>query len=301
MKEKYYSELEKRFNGKVKFNILARDFTSYKTGGVVKAILYPQSKNDILEMIEFLKTNNINYFICGRATNILISDHGFEGVFIKTDKINFINISDNIINADAGCLLDDVIAEAIAKSLSGLESLSYIPGSVGGGVRMNAGAFGCEVFDKLEYFEAVNLENLNVERIYKKDLKYGYRYVEGIERYFIVSAVFLCDYADAEYLKSIRNEVIEKRILKQPLNYPSAGSVFKRPQGDYASRLIDFCGLKGRRIGGAMVSEKHAGFIINIGNATSSDIYNLINLIKEEVYKKTGINLELEQILVGSF
>lgn len=288
-------------NFKVSFNVKAKDFSSYKTGGVISAVVYPVSVDDVLNLLDLLKTHNISYFICGRATNILVSDCGFDGVFIKTDEMKNYSFEDKYLEASCGCLLDDIIKESISRGLGGLERLSYIPGSVGGAVRMNAGAFESDVFDKLEYFDAVNIKKLKVERICKKDIKYGYRYVEGIENYFITSAFFALDKKDKESLEKIRDEIISKRISKQPLEFPSAGSVFKRPKGTYASKLIDECGLKGFSVGGAKVSEKHAGFIINTGNATSSDIYKLINIVKNEVYKKTGIILELEQILVGRF
>jgi UDP-N-acetylmuramate dehydrogenase len=147
----------------------------------------------------------------------------------------------------------------------------------------------------------LNTENLKIEELHKENISYSYRYVSGIEKFLIISAKFKFSKGKKEELKKIREEIIRQRKEKQPLDYPSAGSVFKRPKGDYASRLIDICGLKGTRIGGAMVSEKHAGFIINYDNATSTDIYKLILKVKDEVYKKTGISLELEQILVGEF
>ncbi|MGC9070357.1 MAG: UDP-N-acetylmuramate dehydrogenase [Elusimicrobiales bacterium] len=301
MKGSVWYEIEKKFNGNVVFNVKASDFTSYKTGGIVSAVFYPQSISEVLELIDFLKSHNISYFICGRATNILVSDYGFDGVFIKTDKMNRYSFNDYYLDAECGCLLDDMIKEAISRGLGGLENLSYIPGSIGGAVRMNAGAFESEVFDKIEYFDAINLKNFKLERIYKRNIRYSYRYVEGVEDYFITSAFFVLDKKNKELLERRRNEIISKRILKQPLELPSAGSVFKRPKKSYASKLIDECGLKGRSVGGAKVSEKHAGFIVNTGNATSSDIYRLINIVRDEVYKKTGIMLELEQITVGRF
>lgn len=301
MKKELYFEIETRFKNIVKFNIKASSLSSYKTGGNISVVIYPENLNDVLDILNFLKTENLNFFICGRATNILVSDEGFDGVFIKTDRIKNLHFNDIFLEAECGCVLDDLVSLSISRGLKGLERLSWIPGSVGGAIRMNAGAFGSEIFDKLEYFDAINLSNLKFERIYKRDINYGYRYVQNIEKYFIVSGFFVLERSEISFLEKIRKDIIKKRIDKQPLEYPSAGSVFKRPKNDYASRLIEFCGLKGKKIGGAMVSEKHAGFIVNIGNATSSDIYKLINLIKEEVYKKTGINLELEQILVGSF
>ncbi len=301
MKENVLLKIEEKFGDIALFNIKASEFTSYKTGGFIGAVVYPKSVDDVLNLLDFLKKTEINYFICGRATNILVSDDGFDGVFIKTDRMNGYDFTDNFLKASSGCLLDEIIKESILKGLGGIERLSYIPGSIGGAVRMNAGAFESDIFDKLEYFDAINIKNLNVERKYKRDIKYGYRYVDGVENYFIISAFFILDKKDREVLQRIRDDIVSRRILKQPLDWPSAGSVFKRPQGYYASKLIDECGLKGFSVGGAKISEKHAGFIINTGNATSSDIYKLINIVRDKVYKKTGIMLELEQILVGKF
>lgn len=302
MKGDLYCKILEKFGDIVKFNVKASSFSSYKTGGNIDAIFYPNNLSDVLGILYFLKTNNIDFFICGRATNILVSDKGFEGVFIKTDNINEIEFLDELtISVSCGFLLDKLVDLTVKKGLKGLERLSWIPGSVGGAIKMNAGAFESETFDRLEYFEVVDILDLSFKRIYKKDVRYGYRYVEGIEKYFIIKGVFVLEKCDYQFLKGIREDIINKRIQKQPLDYPSAGSVFKRPNGDYASRLIDSCGLRGKRIGGAMVSEKHAGFIVNCGNATSSDIYNLITYVKDEVYKRTGVLLELEQILVGKF
>jgi len=298
---KKYEEILKTFRNKCFQYILASTLTTYKTGGVIDIVFYPENIKDISSILPILKRNNIDFFILGKGSNILVSDKGFRGVFILTEKLNKIEISENIISADSGVLWDYMIEKSVNLGLAGLEKTSYIPGSVGGAIRMNAGAFGQETFDKLYSFKVIDLNNLDIKDIKKEELDYGYRYVKGIENYFIISGKFSFDYGLKEDLIEIRREIINKRKEKQPLEYPSAGSVFKRPENDYASKLIDICGLKGLKFGGAMVSEKHAGFIVNYDNATSSDIYNLIMKVKEEVFKKTGIELQLEQILVGEF
>ncbi|HOJ86612.1 MAG TPA: UDP-N-acetylmuramate dehydrogenase [Elusimicrobiales bacterium] len=296
-----YELIKSRFQKRALTGVLAREITSYKTGGEIDLIVYPQTQEEIVWLFDILVKRNIDYFICGNATNILVSDDGFRGVFIKTDMLNKINTKDNEISVDCGFKWDNMIEICVNKGLAGLEKTSYIPGTVGGAVKMNAGAFEQETFDKLISFSVLDIKNGDVKKIEKSNINYGYRKVEGIEKCFIFNALFKFDYGDANELKKIREEIIIKRKIKQPLDYPSAGSVFKRPQNNYASKLIDECGLKGLRIGDAEVSTKHCGFIINKGNAKSSDIYNLILKIKEEVYKKTSIDLELEQIIVGKF
>jgi UDP-N-acetylmuramate dehydrogenase len=298
---KAYEIIKNKLGDRVFTDFPAKDITSYKTGGAIDLLVYPKSKDELVFIFDVIKKENLNYFISGNATNILVSDKGFRGIFIKTDLFKKIIIKENRIIAECGVLWDKMIEISVLNGLCGLEKTSYIPGSVGGTIRMNAGAFGQETFDRLEKFNVVDLKTMELKEIFKSNIKYGYRYVEGIENYFILSGEFVFEKKDPKELKNIRDEIIKKRIEKQPLEYPSAGSVFKRPPNDYASRLIEECGLKGIKVGGAMVSEKHAGFIINTGNATSCDIYKLINLVREKVYQKTGILLELEQILVGEF
>lgn len=296
-----YDEIFKKFSDRALRNVFGKEISSYKTGGVIDVLVFPENMEEINWLFKFLIERKIDYFICGKITNVLISDDGFRGVFIKTDRLNKIEFRDNIIIVESGFLWDKMIELAIERGLGGLEKTSYIPGSVGGAVRMNAGAFGQETFDRLISITVFDIKNSMVKKMGKNELNYGYRKVEGIEDFFIISQEFAFIPEDPSKLKMIRDDIIRKRIEKQPLEFPSAGSVFKRPKNDYASRLIDVCGLKGLRIGGAEVSLKHAGFIINRGDATSTDIYNLINKVKDEVYKKTGVNLELEQILVGRF
>lgn len=296
-----YDIVKSRFKENALSNISAKEITSYKTGGIIDLIVYPENIEEIKWAFNFLYKQGINYFICGNCTNLLISDKGFRGVFIKTDKLKKISIKENKVVADCGFNWDDMIKLCVENGLAGLEKTSYIPGSIGGAVKMNAGAFEQETFDRLKCFNVYDIKKDIIKKISKSDVEYGYRYVKGIEDCFILAAEFEFDYSNPEELKRIREDIINKRISKQPLDYPSAGSVFKRPANNYASKLIEECGLKGLRIGDAEVSVKHCGFIINKGNARSSDIYNLIVKVKEEVYKKTGIVLELEQIIVGEF
>lgn len=296
-----YLALKKKSNLIFMEKVPGGDLTTYKTGGIVELCVYPKNKEESIEILKIIKENGFNYFILGEGSNVLISDKGFDGVMLICKNMRNMSILENQIEAECGVLWDMAVEKACQCGLGGLEDTSFIPGSVGGAIRMNAGAFGSETFDHLSFFNAINISEMREERIEKKDIRYGYRFVEGIEKYFILSAVFRLQKKDRFALLSRREEIIKKRKEKQPLEYPSAGSVFKRPKNDYASRLIDSCGLKGLRIGGAMVSVKHAGFIVNYDKATAEDIYRLIVKVKKEVFEKTGIMLEEEQILLGDF
>ncbi|MCG2724682.1 MAG: UDP-N-acetylmuramate dehydrogenase [Elusimicrobia bacterium] len=295
-----YSAIKEKFPFDCLLNVSAKKFTSYKIGGLIDFLAYPESEDDFKNLIAYCHNEKLPITILGQTTNVLISDKGLRGIVVSTDKLNKIEIFDNIATVSAGVLWDDFIGLTVKKGLGGLEKTSGIPGSVGGAVFMNAGAFGQEVFDSLISFKVMNVFG-EVSVFKKSDVKYFYRKVEGLDKLIILSAEFLLKKTDKEELLNTREDILRQRDKKQPLDYPSAGSVFKRPKNDYASRLIDSCGLKGLRIGDAEVSKKHAGFIINKGNATAKDVFELINKIRDEVEKKTQVRLELEQILMGEF
>ena len=236
----------------------------------------------------------------GRGSNVLVSDRGLPGVTVLTERLAKMEVSGDTITAQAGVLWDSLALLSVERGLSGLEKTSGIPGSVGGALRMNAGAFGQEAYDRLEYLEGFTVSGSPV-RLEKRNMTYGYRHVDGIDGLILVAAAFSFTQGDKSVLLQDRSFILAAREARQPLDYPSAGSVFKRPPGDYASRLIDAAGLKGLKIGGAEVSAKHAGFIINSGGATASDIRALMGEVRAQVLTKTGVTLELEQILLGEF
>lgn len=277
-------------------NISLAAYTSYKTGGNAQYFCLPKNIEEIKKAINFAKENNLAFNILGLGTNILVGDLGISGLVCCLKDFENIEIENNKIYALAGTPLDKVIFTSILNNLGGLEKLSGIPGSVGGAVFMNAGAFNGETWENIISIEV--LKNGEVKTIKKEEVKPSYRKVLGLENCLILSATWaLQTPAD----KNLREEILQKRKQKQPLEYPSAGSVFKRPQGDYASRLIDVCNLRGLTIGGAQVSTKHAGFIINYNKATAQDIRDLIKEVQKIVKEKTGFALELEQILWGKF
>lgn len=274
--------------------------TTYRTGGPAEAYVYPKTSEEWSFVLKLARTENIPLRIIGFGSNILVGSRGLPGITCSTKRMNQIAVKENRLVAQAGCALDKVCELSVEAGLGGMEKLSGIPGSVGGAVYMNAGAFGQETFDCLEYIEAIDFQGRPAVLL-KKDLPHSYRHVEGIENYIVLEAGFSLTQKDFPSLMESRHLVQHKRIEKQPLDLPSAGSVFKRPAGDYASRLIDEAGLRGLSIGGAKVSEKHAGFIVNFNHATPEDIKNLIAEVKRQVKEKSGVELELEQILWGQF
>ncbi len=274
--------------------------TTYRTGGPAQAYVYPQTAQDWSFVLKLARTENIPLRVIGFGSNILVGGKGVSGIICSTKHMDQTAVKGCRVTAQAGAALDKVCEISTRAGLAGMEKLSGIPGSVGGAVYMNAGAFGQETFDCLEYVEAIDFEGRPAVLL-KKDLPHGYRHVEGIENYIVLGAGFLLAQKDFTSLTETRHSVQHKRIEKQPLEFPSAGSVFKRPAGDFASRLIDEAGLRGLSIGGAKVSEKHAGFIVNFNHATPEDIKNLMDEVRRQVKQKSGIELDLEQILWGEF
>ena len=268
--------------------------STFKIGGKCDYLLYPESFLELSNLISFIKKKNIPYHVVGNGSNILFSDDGFSGIIIKTRRLDKLTVSGNIITADSGVLLSKLCDAAIENSLDGIVSLSGIPGTVGGAVYMNAGAYGTEIKDVLIYSYYLD-ENSEIKKLSAEEhnFKYRHSFFTGTSNIILKSEFRLND-GDALEMKENTAKLLKKRAEKQPLNFPSGGSTFKRPNGKYAGELIQECGLKGYTIGGAQVSEKHSGFVINLGNATEKDIKALIEHIKNEVYKKYNIELEKE-------
>ncbi len=274
--------------------------TTYRAGGPAEVYVYPQTHEEWEFVLKLARTQQIPLRVVGLGSNILVSDKGVGGIICSTRKMNRILVEGDSIKAQAGAPLDKVCELACQAGLAGMEKLSGIPGSVGGGVFMNAGAYGQETAECLEYFDIIDLEG-RPATLTKEDVKFSYRKAEGLPPCIILSAGFRLSPGNFTQLLAARHTVQHNRVTKQPLEFPSAGSVFKRPAGDYASRLIDEAGLRGLTVGGAQVSTKHAGFIVNINHATATDIKKLMDLVHQKVYDKFGVDLELEQILWGPF
>jgi len=270
--------------------------TSFKIGGKAKLLIKIKNKQSLSEIFNYILQEKIKYFILGTGCNLLVSDVGFNGVILKlSGEFKEINLlKNNIISCGAGAKLGELCLFALKNSLTGLEFAWGIPASIGGAVYMNAGAYGGEIKDI--FFSSEHLTCENKEEVYfLKDMKFNYRHSVYMENDNLITRVkFKLNSGNKEEIKNKMDELLKRRKEKQPLGLPNAGSVFKRPSGNFAGTLIDSCGLRGKKIGGAQVSEKHCGFIVNTGNATCDDVLNLIKFIQDEVLKKKNILLEPE-------
>lgn len=293
---KFTSELD-RFNCEIIKDVLLSDYTSFKIGGKSKIMIQPKTQEQIINIIKLCNDNNIRYYILGNGSNILVSDDGINAIIINIgEKFSKIKLIDKTtIECQSGAKLYDLCIFAYNNNLTGLEFAYGIPGSVGGAVYMNAGAYGGEIKDVITSVTHIDQYGMPGHYNNVSMLNLGYRTsIYTDQNCCITAATFKLERGNKELIKKKMEELIKKREDKQPLEYPSAGSVFKRPIGNYAGSLISQCNLKGYKLGGAMVSDKHAGFIINAGGATCKDVLNLIDYVKLQVYKQTGYQLECE-------
>ena len=274
-------------------------YTTYKIKSRGKVLVIPNDIDGLKKLIDYIKVNNLKYKILGNGSNLIFKNDVYDGVLIKLDKFNSLDISDNIITVGAGYNLMKLALKCSMMGLSGLEFATGIPGSVGGSVYMNAGAYNSDISEIL-VSALVLTPDLEIVKFSDSDFKFSYRTSILQEKigYVCLAAQFELSFGNKDEIMDLVNSRRERRMLSQPLEYPSAGSVFRNPVGDYAGRLIEEIGYKGTKIGGAEVSEKHANFIVNVGGATGSDICSLINEIKDDVKKKYDIDLKVEQEIV---
>ena len=276
-----------------------KNHTSFKIGGEADIFVKVKDISSLKETLKSAKENEVPTFILGKGSNLLVSDDGIEGAVISLLGLDEISLEDDIINCAAGVSLSSLCRFARDNSLSGLEFAYGIPGSVGGAVYMNAGAYGGEMSDVLKSVTCMDKEG-NIKEISAKDMELGYRNSVFMKNGMIVlSAKLRLKSGKLEDITAAMEDYMNRRLSKQPLEYPSAGSTFKRPEGYFAGALIEENGLKGFTIGGAMVSEKHAGFVINYKNANCSDVKQLINCISQRVFENNGVKLQPEVIFVG--
>lgn len=276
------------------------EHTTFRIGGAADMLVSVTGADEIISLIKAAKDTNTPYMIKGNGSNMLVGDGGIRGLVIEIGAgMSDISVNGNIITAGAGALLSRVASEAAKASLSGLEALSGIPGTLGGGLYMNAGAYGGEMKQVVKTVTYIN-DNGDIKTTGGDECGFGYRssIFTGGGRY-IVSAELELRPGDPEAIRAAMADYNKRRADKQPLSYPSAGSVFKRPEGYFAGALIEGAGLKGKRIGGAEVSEKHAGFIINTGGATAADVLALIGHVQKTVKEKYNVDLETEIRLIG--
>lgn len=281
---------------------LMKDFTSFKIGGPADIVAEPKDIKELVELIKFLRNQGIIFYILGNGTNILVSDKGVRGCVVRIGKnLSKIRVNGTRIEAEAGASLGEISQIALKNGLQGFEEFSGIPGTIGGAVAMNAGAYGKEMKDVFSSANAIN-EAGRVIKLSKDAMNFSYRHSAVGEGKFIVTQVVI-NLQEGDK-KNIQNNIERYRILRkdsQPIDYPSAGSTFKKPEGKVASKLIDEANLKGASIGGAQVSTLHAGFIINKGEATASDVYKLMKKVQDDIRIYYNVSLEPEIKLWGKF
>lgn len=289
--------IDEKSLGNYKENVSFKILTTYKTGGNARVVFYPNDVNCLKEALKFLKKNNISFKVFGNGSNILASDDDYNGVIIKLTNLNKMKFEDGKIEVEAGYNFALLANTVTKKGYSGLDFACGIPASVGGAVYMNAGAYLSDVskvLDKVTFLD----DDYEIKTLTKKDLDYSYRHsIFMIHNWIILKAYFTLKKDDVERMIELINDRKQRRIESQPLEFPSAGSVFRNPEGMYAGKLIEDCNLRGYVHGGGEISSKHANFIVNKGNATSSDIKYLMDLAKSEVLKKYDIELHREQEL----
>ncbi len=301
MNDKLKSALNKIQELKVKHNISIKEYTSFRIGGPVDVFAVPYSIPALRELLSNIKKYNIDFFVLGKGSNIIVGDKGYRGIIIYTGELKKVTLEGNQLNAEAGITLASLANKAMTAGLTGLEFASGIPGTLGGALFMNAGAYGGEMKDVIRSATLLNYSGEQID-LSNENLELSYRHSVLQKKPLIAVRVYLeLKPGSKQKIKEEMKTLNRKRKEKQPLEWPSAGSIFKRPTGYYSGPLIEDAGLKGIRIGDAQVSTKHAGFIINLGKATAADVKNLISKVQEEVYKKNGVKLEVEPRFIGEF
>ena len=282
----------------VKHNEILAPYTTFKIGGPAKFFVIVKNEDEMLEALIWAEENKIKYFILGKGANILVSDKGFESLVIK-NEMKRLDCSDGVTICQSGLLVNEMMAECIKKGISGLEFMAGIPSTIGGAIVGNAGGLKKSIGDYIKLIRVID-KNLGVKELTKEQCQFGYRqsiFQKG--EYVILSVTFSLESGNTKkILQSIQN-IIHKKNETQPLEYPSAGCAFKNPDGMSAGQIIDELGLKGKIMGGAKVSEKHANYIINTGNAKAEDVVMLISYIKQQARDKKGIQLQEEIKYIG--
>ncbi len=296
-------DLETRLQqyAKVETNVSMADYTSFRAGGCARYLAFPEDEAALIAVMREVQEAGVPYYVTGNGSNILVRDGGFPGVIIKiADGFSEIRTDGEMIVAGAGALLSTIAKEAARQSLTGLEFASGIPGSLGGAVYMNAGAYDGEMKNVLETVRLLDPKTGAIREAKVEELELGYRYSKLYETgEIILGAVIRLQTGDPDEIRSRIRDFTERRTTKQPLVYPSAGSFFKRPQGYYAGKLVQDARLKGLTVGGAQVSTLHSGFVINIGGATAADIISLMHLVQARVKEQFGVDLEPEVRIIG--
>lgn len=273
---------------------------SFRVGGPADILVKPSSEEQIKDILTFAKKENIPYLIIGNGSNLLVRDGGIRGIVIKiAENFNDFSIEGTTVTAQSGAMLSFMGKAIMRNNLTGFEFAAGIPGTLGGAIAMNAGAYGGEMKDIVKSVRLIDSQG-NIVELSNEEMQFAYRKsILSKEEYIVLSAVMELKEGNYEEIRDIMKDLTNKRVTKQPLNLPSAGSTFKRPEGYFAAKLIEDCGLKGLTLRGAQVSDKHCGFVVNLGGAQAKDILDLIYVVKSTVYSKFGIMLEEEVKILG--
>lgn len=285
-----------KLNCIVRYDEPLKNHTTFKIGGNCIALIEPREVSDIVEAIKICRENSIKFFVIGNGSNLLVSDEGYNGVIIKLKgEFSTIKVEGEYLIVNSGAKLSGVYTVAYENSLTGFEFASGIPGTIGGAIYMNAGAYGGEMKDIVESVQVLDLDNFELRELKNEELEFSYRKSIIQRKNYIVTSIKLkLQKGNKEEINAVYEDLRERRNSKQPLNFGSAGSTFKRPEGHFASKLIEDAGLKGYHINDAWVSEKHSGFVVNKGNASYKEVMELIEYVQKVVFEKFGVKLETE-------
>ena len=285
---------------RVRLNEPMNKHTTFRIGGNAECFVSIQSIDELRELTSLCRRENIPFFLIGKGSNLLVSDKSIPGVVAYLgEELCSISVNENLIVAEAGATLAAVAATALKEGLTGFEFAAGIPGTVGGAIRMNAGTYGGDMSQIVKWVRVLEPDG-NIRTIAAEEMNFSYRYsiLKDVD-YIVLAAGIALNCGDEKSIRMSMMELAERRKEKQPLEYPSAGSTFKRPEGYFAGKLISEAGLSGARVGDAVVSEKHNGFIVNEGCATAEDVKQLIETVRKKVYENSGVLLEPEIIFVG--
>jgi UDP-N-acetylmuramate dehydrogenase len=303
MEEKTIS-LAEQIKGEILYSVPLSQYTSFGVGGPVDYLVFPADPEDLRKTLKWCRKEKVHYFLLGNGTNLLVRDGGVRGMAISLAR-GFQGISelerrekDSLLQAGAGEPLGKLLEFACEKGLTGMEWAAGIPGSVGGALFMNAGAFRSEMKDHLQSLQLMDPEGNLIEKG-KEELQFSYRAVELKKGWLILGGKFILRVGNPQAIRSKMNEFLEKRLARQPLHLPSAGSIFKNPSRVAAGKLIEEVGLRGTRLRDAQISEKHANFIVNLGRARARDILTLADWAKDKVFEEKGVRLEMEIQVIG--
>lgn len=285
-----------KLNCIVRYDEPLKNHTTFKIGGNCIALIEPREVSDIVETIKICRENSIKFFVIGNGSNLLVPDEGYNGVIIKLkSEFSTIQVEGEYLIVNSGAKLSEVYTVAYENSLTGFEFASGIPGTIGGAIYMNAGAYGGEMKDIVESVQVLDLDNFELRELKNEELEFSYRKSIIQRKNYIVTTIKLkLQKGNKEEINAVYEDLRERRNSKQPLNFGSAGSTFKRPEGHFASKLIEDAGLKGYHINDAWVSEKHSGFVVNKGNASFKEVMELIEYVQKVVFEKFGVKLETE-------